>query len=255
MRAFERSDAPAVGADGGTRPEVGYVARVDRAERALLAVLAADVAELLGVPRGVDGTPQWPVREDRAGPALRLRTAPVERPRDGAVRRLLPDASRDDEEVAAEFRRLTEDDLRAGKVARLAVLWDLVTTPSTGPDDDALVVPAGRAQEVVATLTDVRLVLAERLDVRTDEDADTLYDVLDDEHDRAASGAEDDATGDWAGDSTTDGTADDERAVRRYLVSVYGALGLLQESLVELMLEDLRRGSHRGSGRGGSTSS
>ncbi|WP_448629814.1 DUF2017 family protein [Cellulomonas soli] len=93
------------------------------------------------------------------------------------MRRLLPDASRDDEDLTAEFRRLTQDDVRAGKVARLATLWRLVTDP--GPVPDALVVPAAIAQDVAATLTDVRLVLADRLDVRTDEDADALYDVLD----------------------------------------------------------------------------
>lgn len=240
MRGFERRVDPS----DATRV-VAYVAFVDGAERALLSVLAADVAELLGVTRGPDGAPLWPVEEPHDGPRLRVRSEPVEAPRDGAVRRLLPDASPDDEHVNAEFRRLTEDDLRAGKVARLALLWDLVTTP--GVPAEELAVPAERAQDVAATLTDVRLVLAERLDVRTDEDADALYDVLDDEPDPATRPER----GGRAGDDASDDTADDERAVRRYLVSVYGALGLLQESLVELLLEDLRRGSHRVPGRGG----
>jgi hypothetical protein len=250
MRGFERRvDRSGPGGERVT----GYVASVDGAERALLSVLAADVAELLGVTRGPDGAPLWPVEETQDGPRLRLRTGPVEAPRDEAVRRLLPDASRDDAHVAGEFRRLTEDDLRAGKIARLALLWDLVTAP--GVPADELVVPAERAQDVAATLTDVRLVLAERLDVRTDEDADALYDVLDDEPDHPRH-ARDDTPVDGVGadDATRDDTADDERAVRRYLVSVYGALGLLQESLVELLLEDLRRGSHRVPGRGGTAS-
>ncbi|WP_449385470.1 DUF2017 family protein [Cellulomonas soli] len=245
MRAFERLPAP--GPKLGTDPDgahPGYVAQVDTTERALLAVLAADVAELLGVGRGQDGLPAWPTDgpEGPGGPGgegtpglppVRLRTAPVDPPLDSAVRRLLPDASRDDEDLTAEFRRLTQDDVRAGKVARLATLWRLVTDP--GPVPDALVVPAAIAQDVAATLTDVRLVLADRLDVRTDEDADALYDVLD-----LPPGGDDE---DDADDADDDG--DEELAVRRYLVSVYGALGLLQESLVELMLEDLRRGSHR----------
>ncbi|MGN8245865.1 DUF2017 domain-containing protein [Cellulomonas soli] len=235
MRAFERLDGRT--APDGSRP--GYVAQVDATERALLSVLTADVAELLGVDRGDDGLPAWPASREHEGPHLRVRTGPVEPPRDGAVRRLLPDASRDDPEVSAEFRRLTEDDLRAGKVARLATLWELVTSP--GPDTDQLLVPAECAQDVAATLTDVRLVLAERLDVRTDEEADALYDVLD---------LPDlpEGTDDRDG---LDDELDEELAVRRYLVSVYGALGLLQESLVELMLEDLRRGSHQRPGRGG----
>ncbi|WP_448629815.1 hypothetical protein [Cellulomonas soli] len=61
MRAFERLPAP--GPKLGTDPDgahPGYVAQVDTTERALLAVLAADVAELLGVGRGQDGLPAWP---------------------------------------------------------------------------------------------------------------------------------------------------------------------------------------------------
>src|ERR1700735_2145399 len=38
---------------------------------------------------------------------------PVEIPEDPVLRRLLPDAYRDDSEAAKEFRRLTEADLRA----------------------------------------------------------------------------------------------------------------------------------------------
>ena len=42
--------------------------------------------------------------------------APREIPDDPALQRLLPDAHRDDPEVAAEFRRFTERSLREGKV-------------------------------------------------------------------------------------------------------------------------------------------
>lgn len=194
-----------------------YVARMDAGERAVVASVVADVAELLGAGRFEDGAApagQGPHRVDGpvagapAGPWT-VRTAPLPPPDDPAVRRLLPDASRDDPEVAAEFRRLTEDDLRARKVARLRSLWTALVHGEPGWPDDAFVVAPASADDVAATLTDLRLVLADRLEIRTDADSDALYDGL-------ATAAEDD--------------------VRAYLASVYGALSWLQESLLAVML-------------------
>ncbi len=199
-----------------------YAARLDEDEREVVSALVADVAELLGggrleaqdaAPAG-DGSP-------------RMSIEPLPPPTDPAVRRLLPDASRDDPRVAAEFRRLTEDDLRAGKIARLRRLWDALTTPSDGWRADAFVVAPDDAREVAAALTDLRLVLAERLGVRTDEQAERLYDALLDTPQADV------------GDELPD-TLDP--AARRYLVAVYGALSWLQESLVDVLLHDLRAG-------------
>ncbi|WP_426595101.1 DUF2017 domain-containing protein [Cellulomonas sp. McL0617] len=203
-----------------------YVARLDDDERGVIAALVADVAELLGagrideaavVPSPADGSP-------------RLQLEPVEPPSDPAVRRLLPDASRDDPEVSAEFRRLTEDDIRAGKVARLSRLWTALTTPAEGQRADAFVIEAGDAKDVAAAITDLRLVLAERLDIRTDGQAERLYDQL-----LASPGADLDEPSD-----DDDVGTDLDPATRRYLVAVYGALSWLQESLVEALLTDLR---------------
>lgn len=199
-----------------TEKHGAFVARLDASEREVVAALVADVAQLLGAPRfdeaGPTAAPEVPL----------LRTERIAPPRDPAVRRLLPDASQDDPDVAAEFRRLTEDDLRARKVARLGAMWTLLTTPGDGRRGDLLTVAPKDAPELAAAITDLRLVLAERLDVRTDQDAESLYDVLSDE----AEGQDVD--------------------VRRYLVSLYGALSWLQESLVGLMLEHARRGGASG---------
>lgn len=204
-----------------TERQGAFVARLDASEREVVAALVADVAQLLGAPRfdevGVPGAPEVPL----------LRTEALPAPQDPAVRRLLPDASRDDPELSAEFRRLTEDDLRAAKVARLGRLWTLLTTAGEGRRHDLLTVSPAAAPDVAAALTDLRLVLAERLDVRTDEDAERLYDELDD--DDGAPGAE----------------------VRRYLVALYGALSWLQESLVGLMLAQARRGGASGAATSG----
>ena len=77
---------------------------------ALVANLARQLIELLS-----DGEPQEQVGTDPLEAMLDF-DAPREMPEDPALQRLLPDAHRDDAEVAAEFRRFTERSLREGKV-------------------------------------------------------------------------------------------------------------------------------------------
>jgi len=86
------------------------------------------------------------------------------------LRRLLPDAARDDPQVTAEFRRLTQDDLLAAKVTRLRTLHERLLAP------DPLVVPDDEAWATAGAFSDVRLALAEVLDLRTDADAEALDD-------------------------------------------------------------------------------
>lgn len=198
-----------------------YAARLDTDERDVIAALVADVAELLGAGRLETRDPEAVVAGD-GSPRMRIEAVPP--PSDPAVRRLLPDASRDDAQIAEEFRRLTEDDLRAGKIERLTRLWDALTTPTEGWRADAFVVAPHDAQDVAAAITDLRLVLAERLGIRTDEQAERLYDALLDSPQAELEEA----------DQILD------PAARRYLVAVYGALSWLQESLVDLLLHDLR---------------
>jgi hypothetical protein len=186
-----------------------FVARIDAAERDVLASLVADVAQLLSGVRIDELTDEERAALAQPAPPM-LRAEHADAPDDPAVLRLLPDASRDEPAVAAEFRRLTQDDLRARKLGRLVRLWEDLTG-----DVDELRVPPAQADDVAGALTDVRLVIAQRLGVTTDEDADGLYDEL--------------------GGPGTD-------AGRHYLVSVYTALTWLQESLVTLMLARHRRG-------------
>src|SRR6185436_8177852 len=88
------------------------------------------------------------------------------RPADPAVARLLPDTSHDDPEIAEGFRRLTQDDLRERKRSALAVAAAALRRPAP------VVLSDGEAQALLKGLTDVRPVLAERLGLRTDEDAE-----------------------------------------------------------------------------------
>lgn len=104
-------------------------------EAAMLAVLARQVASLVGSPSD-----------------------------DPARARLLPDAYPDDAPASDEFRRLTESDLAAGKAADAALV--AATVGEGGP----VVLDRRESLAWLHALTDVRLVLADRLGVRRDGD-------------------------------------------------------------------------------------
>lgn len=180
------------------RTRHGIEARLDDAERDLLARLFDDVHDMLD-----DG--REPAEDDWMSSALGI-SDDVRTPDDPALARLLPDAARDDDEAAHEFRRLTERGLRARKREALRTARE---TLARGPGpclDDA------EAKAWVAALTDVRLVLGERLGLRTDADAERLEELLQEAED------------------------DDPRV---WLAAVYDFLTWLQETLVTVLLAAL----------------
>jgi hypothetical protein len=187
-----------------------FVARLQATERTVLLDVVDGVVSLFGAVADPS---------DDRDPLVGLELGPeaVEPPEDPALRRLLPDAS-SDAEAAAELRRLTEGELRVTKVGKLRRLRTAVEQA----EPDLVVVPS-EAMEVAAALTDVRLVLASRLGLETDAQAEDVYHL---------------ATGSAQ-------PADDAEATRQFLAAVYTVLTDLQESLVGLMLADLPRGRHR----------
>ncbi|MDT0166928.1 DUF2017 family protein [Actinotalea sp. AC32] len=198
-----------------------YVARLEAPERAVLLEVVDDVVELLDAPTGPrDGAADEAVAPGRAGDPLdevRMQGHALPAPVDPAVLRLLPHGS-EDAEVAAEFRRLTEGDLRSTKSDQLLRLRACID--AAWPD---LVVVPSEAPRIAAALTDVRLVTSERLSVRTDADADALYRLVLEDADGPDAPEDEDTT---------------EQA-HRLLATVYVMLSLLQESLVELMIAGL----------------
>jgi hypothetical protein len=189
-------------AKGFRRTRRGVSARLDDGERTLLAHLFVEVWELLG---GEDGSAGGDVGQAAADPLeamVGIGTSTSE-PTDPALARLLPSANRDDDEVAAEFRRYTEQGLRARKRAGLEVARQTLAR------DGAMDLDRSEAAAWVVALTDVRLVLGERLALRTDEDASAIADRL-------------------------GGLAPDDPQV--YLVAIYDFLTWLQESLVQALL-------------------
>lgn len=267
MRQFEIADA-------GT----AFVAALSTPERLVLAQVTGDVVELLGgedlveveVEAEQDETPDETAGEDAGAEQQEGGTQPaaeqteaeaeseaqlrqllagidadadvVAAPADPAVRRLLPDAS-DDPEVAHEFRRLTDEDLRQRKVDRLLLFAELLLEASPSADEDEqlpMVVARDDGPEVAGALGDVRQVIGSRLGLRTDADTDALY--------RSVSATwEDDGPGDAEGDDGSgpaDGRGHAGEALsgpELFLGSVFLLAGYLQESLTDCLLEQHRR--------------
>lgn len=150
---------------GFRRTRAGVEVTLAAAECAVLRQVFDSLVDLLADPEPAAGTGSAPDPLERlVGPPPRDR----EHPQDPALARLLPDAYADPE-LAGEYRRLTEGELRADKVRRLRAAQ--ATLPAEGGLRASLDEPTAEAW--LAALNDARLTLGVRYDV--DEDvADTL---------------------------------------------------------------------------------
>lgn len=161
-------------------------------EKHIFRSLLSDVAVMLGGEDELDalsGEPEDTApeagetgeREVSADDLARLvGISTAERPEDPAVLRLLPDVDGDDAERSAEFRRLTEHDLRESKLANIRIaLYDLSLTGRIELDE-------AHTRAWSMALNDVRLVLATRMSMASESDVEDLYareaaDELDDQ--------------------------------------------------------------------------
>jgi len=211
----------------GFRAEGGSaVAELDDEERLVVARIIADVALLLGADAfGEDYDAHPAPTSDIDDPFEHLRgfEESIREPSDPAILRLLPNAAPTDREAADEFRRLTDGELRATKVRRLRRMWDQLSGGDGATGGDEWVVPADEALATAAGLTDVRLVLASRLGLTTDDDAERLHHEID--------------LATHALETDDDGVLpiDHERV---WLGMLYQALTWLQETLVEFVATD-----------------
>jgi hypothetical protein len=178
-------------------------------EAMLLRSLAAQLIELLA-----DELPSAARSSDPLASLLNF-SGPVDPPADPVLARLLPDAYRDDEEAAADFRRYTEQGLREGKVGNARLVIETLHEGGLPAADDGtelgdetlarddaveVVLVASKAEAWLRALTDLRLALATRLGV--EEDDDLRWEQL----------------------------PDDDPLLQMY--DIYGWLGYLQETLV-----------------------
>ena len=174
-----------------------------------VAVLGQVVAELLALLSAGDDAP---VDADPLEALVGLPPGEVRRPEEPGLRRLFPDAYRDDAftssgrsdpqtaaaEASSDFRRYTEADLRAGKRANADVVLATLAPLAGG---GRLVLDRDQADAWLGTLNDLRLVLGVHLEVAEDVPEQPFAD-------------------------------DDPRA---FAVEVFRWLGWLQETLLECL--------------------
>ena len=149
----------------------GMVAIFDPAEAAVIANLASQVIELLRDRNGDQVADVDPLMGE-----LGMVQGPSQPPEDPVLRRLLPDAYRDDPEEAAEFRRFTESTLTSAKVANAETVLATLTAGCLDPlepteDPVEIELNPEQVQAWLRSLTDIRLSLAVRLGIETEEDA------------------------------------------------------------------------------------
>lgn len=160
------------------REDDHFVALLDDAERAIVAGLMEQTRLILSPEIEATGD-----TFDDFVASMGVSLAPESQPeldeedseeltdRDPALDRLLPTAHRGDDQIAAEFRRLTEEGLRQRKSGNLDVALERLSAAY----DDRVELDAEQAPRFLMALTDVRLLLAERMGMRTEEDAEALH--------------------------------------------------------------------------------
>ncbi|MFC5281130.1 DUF2017 family protein [Arcanobacterium canis] len=184
----------------------GYEARATDDERAMLASLASDLVFMMGS----DMNREVERREEVAGrngstdadffDALELELAGVEEaahaavadepqmnfdddlPSDYAMEVLFPDMSENPQE-AQTLRELTEDSIAGGKIENLTTFFmqlNAIETPANAGDSamsigDRVWVSNEDASAWLASLNDIRLVLAARLEIDSDEKATEIF--------------------------------------------------------------------------------
>jgi hypothetical protein len=128
-----------------------FVANFESSEAVLISTLASQVGDLLGDLGTSDEVDPLPGLVIGGSPAIAS---------DPAIARLLPNAYTDDEQ-SREFRELTERGLAGRKIANAQLV------AATVGDDVSLNLPEAIAW--MQSITDIRLVLAARLGIETDD--------------------------------------------------------------------------------------
>ncbi|MFE0802289.1 DUF2017 domain-containing protein [Streptomyces sp. NPDC058812] len=169
-------------------PGGGAAVALDDVEISIIRSLAVQLLELIG-PGPAEDASDDPLAELFAD-------GPSEPPSDPVLRRLFPDAYGDPEGApqakeaeeqraySAEFRRYTENDLRAGKRDNaLAVIrtLDTLASASAGEGGAVLKLPPQESQQWLRALNDLRLAIGSRLEIADEDDTDLLYRLPDED--------------------------------------------------------------------------
>lgn len=167
-------------------PGGGAAVALDDVEISIIRSLAVQLMELIG-PGPAEDAPGDPLAELFAD-------GPSEPPADPVLRRLFPDAYSDPEGPAspseaeeqrtysAEFRRFTENDLRAGKRENaLAVIRTLDALSSGGEGGAVLKLSPEESRQWLGALNDLRLAIGSRLEIDDEDDTDVLFGLPDED--------------------------------------------------------------------------
>ncbi|MFF2365851.1 DUF2017 domain-containing protein [Streptomyces sp. NPDC058122] len=168
-------------------PGGGAAVALDEVEISIIRSLAVQLLELIG---------PGPAEDESADPLAELfAEGPSEPPSDPVLLRLFPDAysgpgveagtpeqAEEQRAHSAEFRRFTENDLRAGKRENaLAVIRSLDALTPGGDGGAVLELNAAQSGQWLRALNDLRLAIGSRLDVVDEEDTDLLYRLPDED--------------------------------------------------------------------------
>ncbi|KAA0930427.1 DUF2017 domain-containing protein [Streptomyces apricus] len=192
-------------------PGGGAAVALDEVEISIIRSLAVQLLELIGPGPGGEASDD-PLAELFA-------EGPSEPPTDPVLKRLFPDAysgpgveatspeqAEQQRAYSSEFRRFTENDLRAGKRENaLVVIRSLDSLAADGKGGAVLKLAPEESKQWLGSLNDLRLAIGSRLDVVDEEDTDLLYRLPDDDP-------------------------------RKPMVMAYLWLGGLQETLVETLM-------------------
>ncbi|MFH8463958.1 DUF2017 domain-containing protein [Streptomyces sp. NPDC017991] len=192
-------------------PGGGAAVALDEVEISIIRSLAVQLLELIGPGPGGE------VSDDPL--AELFAEGPSEPPSDPVLKRLFPDAysgpdveatspeqAEEQRAYSSEFRRFTENDLRAGKRDNaLVVIRSLDGVAAVGEGGAVLKLTSEESKQWLSCLNDLRLAIGSRLDVVDEEDTDLLYRLPDEDP-------------------------------RKPMVMAYLWLGGLQETLVETLM-------------------
>ena len=149
---------------------------------AVLSSLMGDLVELVGTAVESTTGDATEERSDLFAVLQASMDADAQTPEDPALRRLLPDAYSgpdvaDAAEKSAEFRRLTGSTLRAGKAERALLVLESLSRVAL--DGKLELANEGEHLGWMMALADLRLVIASRLGIQTEDDARLIEHVLD----------------------------------------------------------------------------
>ncbi|MEU5522330.1 DUF2017 domain-containing protein [Streptomyces sp. NPDC047860] len=167
-------------------PGGGAAVALDDVEISIIRSLAVQLMELIG---------PGPAEEASGDPLAELFTeGPSEPPSDPVLRRLFPDAYSDPEATpqgkeaeeqraySAEFRRYTENDLRAAKRDNaLTVIRSLDALASEDEGGAVLKLSPDESQKWLGALNDLRLAIGSRLEINDEDDSDLLFHLPDED--------------------------------------------------------------------------